>query len=315
MFPAVHTLWLLLLLVFFCGLQMVVFYWQDGDAPVLKDYEGSNLIANLFLQASTTRTAGVNSLDIYRFSLGSTYLMVVMMYFSCTPTVVMMRHSALNAGEETEKDITGRAEGIEDAIEGRDDSIKAQASRYLTADLTYLTVILFFILVIERDQLNESATVSRAEQKGDGIYSDYSFFKVVFEMASAYGTVGLSLGYRDAPYSFSGAWSTGAQFLLIVVMLMGRLRGMPDSIDVSVSTMMPVRSGSKASTTRSDSKGSQPDSARMQGIMQKYSERASSQELQEAIDAECRVSSKGSGRVSSKGRATSKEAHNPLTGA
>eukprot|EP00746_Dinoflagellata_sp_MGD_P014527 gnl/MRDRNA2_/MRDRNA2_131881_c0_seq1.p1 gnl/MRDRNA2_/MRDRNA2_131881_c0~~gnl/MRDRNA2_/MRDRNA2_131881_c0_seq1.p1 ORF type:complete len:657 (-),score=87.20 gnl/MRDRNA2_/MRDRNA2_131881_c0_seq1:149-2119(-) len=263
MFPPVHTLWLSLCVVVLLGLQYVVFFWQDGDRPVLSEYEGWDLAANLFFQASTTRTAGLNSVDIFRFSFGSCYLMVVMMYLSCTPTVVMMRHSALEAGEETELDITGRSEGLEEAIEGRDNSLKAQASRYLTQHLTYLTVIVFFILVFEKENFEKSS--EHASPVGNGIYGDFSFFKVIFEMASAYGTVGLSLGYRNAAYSFSGAWCQKSQFLLILAMLLGRLRGLPDSIDPSVSNFVERRT-----RTGSD---------KMQDSPRKYSEKRPSKQV------------------------------------
>lgn len=68
----------------------------------------------------------------------------------------------------------------------------------------------------------------------DGIYGDFTFFKVLFELASAYGTCGLSLGYQNQTASFSGVWCTTSQMLLVVVMILGRLRGLPDSIDPSV---------------------------------------------------------------------------------
>jgi len=77
----------------------------------------------------------------------------------------------------------------------------------------------------------------------------------VFEMVSAYGTVGLSLGIptvcvscllchfvlkdrsSQANYSFSGALYTGSKLLLCVVMLRGRHRGLPMSLDRA--TMLP----------------------------------------------------------------------------
>jgi len=74
-------------------------------------------------------------------------------------------------------------------------------------------------------------------------------------MVSAYGTVGLSLGIptvrvpcilcrlalKDRPlqanYSFSGALYTGSKLLLCAVMLRGRHRGLPMSLDRA--TMLP----------------------------------------------------------------------------
>lgn len=74
---------------------------------------------------------------------------------------------------------------------------------------------------------------------------------LVFELVSAYGTVGLSLGVpyvsrifphqvslshvaRQANYSFSGALRPLSKLIICVVMLRGRHRGLPVAIDRAV---------------------------------------------------------------------------------
>eukprot|EP00913_Durusdinium_trenchii_P028590 g26813.t1 len=64
--------------------------------------------------------------------------------------------------------------------------------------------------------------------------------EVLFEILSAYGTCGLSLGYENQTFSFSGVWSDASQMLLVATMILGRLRGLPDSIDASVRMAMPT---------------------------------------------------------------------------
>jgi len=61
-----------------------------------------------------------------------------------------------------------------------------------------------------------------------------SIFKVIFEIVSAYGTVGFSLGYPDTPYSYSGTWTTLSKLVIIVIMFLGRHRGLPSSDDPAV---------------------------------------------------------------------------------
>jgi len=66
-----------------------------------------------------------------------------------------------------------------------------------------------------------------------------TFFKVFYEIVSAYGTVGLSLGGGSSENlsrgcSFSGSWRDASKILLCLVMLLGKLRGLPESIDPSV---------------------------------------------------------------------------------
>jgi hypothetical protein len=56
----------------------------------------------------------------------------------------------------------------------------------------------------------------------------------MFEVVSAYGTVGLSLGVPYDDYSFCGVWHTVSKLILITVMLRGRHRILPMAIDRAV---------------------------------------------------------------------------------
>lgn len=56
----------------------------------------------------------------------------------------------------------------------------------------------------------------------------------MFEVTSAYGTVGLSLGVPYDHYSFSGTWHVLSKLVLLAVMLRGRHRILPVAIDRAV---------------------------------------------------------------------------------
>ncbi|KAL2678416.1 hypothetical protein Neosp_009162 [[Neocosmospora] mangrovei] len=62
----------------------------------------------------------------------------------------------------------------------------------------------------------------------------FSVFNIIFEVVSAYGTVGISVGIPRDAYSFSGAWHTGSKLVLCLVMLRGRHRGLPVALDHAV---------------------------------------------------------------------------------
>ena len=62
----------------------------------------------------------------------------------------------------------------------------------------------------------------------------YSVFNVVFEVVSAYGCVGISVGLPSAAYSFSGGWHSASKIVLCAVMLRGRHRGLPVALDRAV---------------------------------------------------------------------------------
>lgn len=94
----------------------------------------------------------------------------------------------------------------------------------------------------------------------------------VFELVSAYGTVGLSLGLptvslgpvcvlprlkvidMKANYSFSGAFRPLSKLIVCVVMLRGRHRGLPVAIDRAV--MLPAEYRRQAETSTYDDQGS-----------------------------------------------------------
>ncbi|RYG64246.1 hypothetical protein EON64_14370, partial [archaeon] len=58
-----------------------------------------------------------------------------------------------------------------------------------------------------------------------------NLFYVIFEMISAYGNVGLSVGVPGKSYSLCGAFSLLGKLTLIAVMILGKHRGLPSSSD------------------------------------------------------------------------------------
>lgn len=54
---------------------------------------------------------------------------------------------------------------------------------------------------------------------------------LVFELVSAFGGIGLSLGIPTENYSFSGAFGPLSKLIVMVIMVRGRHRGLPVAID------------------------------------------------------------------------------------
>jgi len=67
----------------------------------------------------------------------------------------------------------------------------------------------------------------------------FSIFKLVYEIVSAYGTVGLSLGYPGVVSSFSTVFLTASRVMMCLVMIIGRHRGVPSSLDRAVQAPRP----------------------------------------------------------------------------
>ena len=59
----------------------------------------------------------------------------------------------------------------------------------------------------------------------------------MFELVSAYGNIGLSIGLPNANYSTCGAFHPLSKVVLCLVMIRGRQRGLPVAIDRAV--MLP----------------------------------------------------------------------------
>jgi Trk-type K+ transport system membrane component len=81
-------------------------------------------------------------------------------------------------------------------------------------------------------------TVATAEQKlldapPESPYaaSPTSLFAILFEVLSAYGTNGLSLGYPGVNYNLVGMWRPVSKLVIIGTLLLGRHRSMPRAVD------------------------------------------------------------------------------------
>jgi len=62
----------------------------------------------------------------------------------------------------------------------------------------------------------------------------FTLFSVLFEIVSAYGTVGLSLGYPTINASFSAEFASLSKLVIIAMQIRGRHRGLPYELDRAI---------------------------------------------------------------------------------
>lgn len=105
--------------------------------------------------------------------------------------------------------------------ESRISFITQQIHGQLAHDLWWLVLAVLVITTIETSHFLADPV-------------SYSVFNVVFEVVSAYGCVGISVGLPYAAYSFCGSWHVLSKLILCLVMLRGRHRGLPVAIDKAV---------------------------------------------------------------------------------
>ena len=190
------------------------------DPTVTSIRPGLRFIDGLF-QASATRTAGfsvVNLADLHP-AIQVSYL--IMMYISVFPIAISMRRT--NVYEEKSLGIYGSAEDDDSDMDTEEPSyVGAHLRRQLSFDLWYIFLGMFIIAIAEGRRLQNT--------------NEYAFtlFSVLFEIVSAYGTVGLSLGYPNVNASFSSQFGTVSKLVIIAMQIRGRHRGLPYQLDRAI---------------------------------------------------------------------------------
>lgn len=202
-------------------------------------------------QSLAVRSGGFYLIAIPNLRIGLQVLYVIMMYISVYPVVITMRHSNVyeemslgifsnNDGTQREPPKLGKLAGkLRHTItssfshpfpstpgpqydRGIDaDFVRQQVRGQLAHDLWWLAVAVLLISCIEVGNFNRDPVT-------------YSVFNIMFEVVSGYGCVGISTGLPNEAYSFSGGWSTTSKLILCAVMLRGRHRGLPVSLDMAV---------------------------------------------------------------------------------
>ena len=139
-----------------------------------------------------------------------------MMYISVFPIAISVRRT--NVYEEKSLGIWGGEEADE-----QDQSYVGQhLRRQLSFDLWYLFLGLFIICIVEGKKLSDTNEDA------------FTMFSVLFEIVSAYGTVGLSLGYPGTNASLSGQFKVISKLVIVAMMLRGRHRGLPYALDRAI---------------------------------------------------------------------------------
>ncbi|KAL8761102.1 MAG: hypothetical protein Q9184_002753 [Pyrenodesmia sp. 2 TL-2023] len=260
LFPSRHTWWLLATLIGLNGVDWIAFEILNIGNRALNSTlsPGDRVIDGLF-QALAVRSGGFYVVPIANLRIGLLILYVIMMYISVYPVVITMRNSnvyeerSLGIYTEEPKDNVQNANGAElqpvQSPSSRKDAfitgvkrrmtvnpaanskpattethgyfVRQQLRGQLAHDLWWVVLAILFITIIETSSFERDPV-------------NYSVFNIIFEVISAYGTVGLSVGLPNVAYSFSGGWHILSKLILCAVMIRGRHRGLPVAIDRAV---------------------------------------------------------------------------------
>jgi Trk-type K+ transport system membrane component len=219
LFPSRATWWLFTILVILNGLDLIFFIVLDLNDPVVTSLPpGIRFVDGLF-QAASTRTAGFAVVNLAQLHPAIQVSYLIMMYISAFPIAISMRRT--NVYEEKSLGIYGtRSEEEED--ENEPSYIGAHVRKQLSFDLWYIFLGMFIIAIVEGPQLQNTNKYA------------FTLFAVLFEIVSAYGTVGLSLGYPTINASFSAEFHVLSKLVIIAMQIRGRHRGLPYELDRAI---------------------------------------------------------------------------------
>ncbi|OCH93088.1 TrkH-domain-containing protein [Obba rivulosa] len=229
MFPSSQT-WLLLgILVLLNVIDWFFDIVLNIGNPVMDVIPVGTRLLLALLQAAAVRSAGFQPVPTAALVPAVQVLYVITMYIAIFPIAMGVRFT--NVYEEKSLGIYSESNSNVDEENGAGESRVTIWGKYLmnhariqlSFDMWWLGLSLFLLCVIERDGL---MNVQNATW--------FNIFSLIFELVSAYGTVGLSLGVPNANYSFSGSLHQLSKLIIIAGMLRGRHRGLPVALDRAV---------------------------------------------------------------------------------
>ncbi|KAL1798256.1 hypothetical protein ACET3X_002293 [Alternaria dauci] len=171
---------------------------------------GTRVVDGLFM-ASGLRTSGAYIINMSSLAPACLVAYLVIMYVSIYPMTLVLRKT--NTYEE-------KSIGLEEH-DSSAAGIASHLQKQLSYDIWFQFFVFFLICIIERGHINKADP-------------GFNIFSILFEVTSAYGTVGLSLGVPGKNYSLSGDFASLSKVVLMAAMLRGRHRGLPLAIDRSI---------------------------------------------------------------------------------
>ncbi|KAK4542298.1 hypothetical protein LTR36_006951 [Oleoguttula mirabilis] len=218
LFPSKATWWLFWVLVLLNGIDLIFFIILDLDDTTVTSLSPGFRVLNGWFQATSTRTAGFSCVNLADLHPAIQVSYLIMMYISVFPIAISVRRT--NVYEEKSLGIFGGEEAGDE--EAEQSYVGQHLRRQLSFDLWYVFLGFFIICIVEGGRLSNT--------------NEYAFtmFSVLFEIVSAYGTVGLSLGYPNIDASFSAEFHVISKLVIVAMMIRGRHRGLPYALDRAI---------------------------------------------------------------------------------
>ncbi|EST09385.1 Cation transporter [Kalmanozyma brasiliensis GHG001] len=228
LFPSSQTWFLFFILLLFNCIDWLAFLILDIGNPVIESITLSIRVFDGLFQSIAVRAAGFTVVSLLALAPAVQFLYVIMMYLSAFPLALSVRST--NVYEEKSLGVyvdepadpgTAPSESKDAKVWGS--FLASHARRQLAFDIWWLGFALWLICIIERNDI--------VDPESNGWFT---IFSCLFELTSAYGTVGLSLGTPFDNFSLSGRFHTLSKLVVCAVMIRGRHRGLPVAIDRAI---------------------------------------------------------------------------------
>ncbi|KAL2205676.1 hypothetical protein CC79DRAFT_1311159 [Sarocladium strictum] len=222
LFPSRPT-WILFGIVFLLNfIDVILIITLDLDNPAVNDLSMGPRILSALFQAASARHTGTSTLNLAAVNPAVQFSLLTMMYIAIFPIAISIRAS--NTDEERTLGIWSKEGALNE--QSSVSYVMAHVRNQLTFDLWYIFLGTFLIAVIESERIMDLDVPS------------FSLFPVLFEVTSAYGNVGLSLGGPSGSVSMSGHYKPLSKFVICAMMIRGRHRGLPYALDRAIN--LPV---------------------------------------------------------------------------
>ncbi|PSN64839.1 hypothetical protein BS50DRAFT_644661 [Corynespora cassiicola Philippines] len=218
LFPSRPT-WILFGILFALNfVDIVLIIVLDLDNPAVNKLAAGPRIAASIFQAASARHTGTASFNLAEVHPAVQFSLLVMMYISVFPIAIAVRAS--NTYEEKSLGIYMPDADIE---EGRGTSyVLRHMQNQLSFDLWYIFLGIFCIAIAEADKIVDDSDPA------------FAIFPIFFEVVSAYGNVGLSLGHPSNLTSLCGHFTPFSKLVICAMMIRGRHRGLPYQLDRAI---------------------------------------------------------------------------------
>ncbi|EPS69224.1 hypothetical protein M569_05541, partial [Genlisea aurea] len=198
--PRIQALFLAGTALLFAAIGFALFSSLEWDSAALFGLSPYQKVVAVVFQCINARHSGENVVPLGDLAPAILVFFIAMMYLP--PYTSYMPLKKIIGGEEKRHTL------LENLI---------------FSQLTYLTIFIIIICITERASLVDDPI-------------NFSVLNIVFEVISAYGNVGFSIGYScelrirpdptcvDKWYGFCGKWSDEGKIVLIFVMMFGRMK-------------------------------------------------------------------------------------------